>query len=425
MRLSRIALLVALAGCRKAEEAKEKPEPVAVRAAAVDRGDVPRIVDAAGPLEPLPGLDVKLAPLVPGRLSQVLVGEGDKVRPGQALARLDQTPLRDAAAQAEAQLAQARAQESNARAKLDRAQKAFTAGVAAGQEVDDAKLGDATAAAAVRTAQATLSTARNQLSRSELSVNFAGVVAHVFAAPGEAVDPGKPVIEVADTSRLELRAPLSPRVAALVKPGQQADLTVDGLPGMVTKAKVLAVAPVVDAATGTALVRIRVDNRDFALKGGAFAHARIQAGVHTGVLRVPRAALVRGEDGTAIEVVDGGKAKRQAVEIGYEDDKYAEIVSGLKGDEQVILQGAYALPDGTPVNASADAEKGETSGTKAAGEKPAGDEKAAGDEKPAVGEKPAADAPGGIHPRMPDAAKPDPGAAKPEPGAAKPDPDEK
>ncbi len=369
MRLSRALLaLLLLACCKKAADEKDKAEPVTVRAAQVDRGDVPRLVDAAGPLEPLPGLDVKLAPLVAGRLAQVLVGEGDRVRPGQTLARLDPTPLRDAAAQAEAQLAQARAQESNARARLDRAQKAFAAGVAAGQEVDDAKLGDATAAAAVRTAQAVVSTARNQLSRSELSVNFAGVVAHVFAAPGEAVDPGKPVIEVADTARLELRAPLAPRVAALVKPGQPADLRVDGLPGVVTKAKVLAVAPVVDPATGTALVRIRVDNRDFALKGGSFAHARIEAGVHTNVLRVPREALVRGEAGTAVEIIDAGKAKRQTVEVGFEDEKFAEIVSGLKGDEQVILQGAYALPDGTPVSPMAAAEKSENGVAKVAGE---------------------------------------------------------
>jgi RND family efflux transporter MFP subunit len=396
VRLSRTALPALLAlqalmgglgltGCKKAEE-KDKAEPVAVRAAPVDRGDVPRIVDAAGPLEPLPGLDVKLSPLVAGRLAQVLVGEGDRVRAGQTLARLDPTPLRDALAQAEAQLAQARAQESNARGKLDRAQKAFSAGVAAGQEVDDAKLGDASAAAAVRTAQAAVSTARNQLSRSELSVNFAGVVAHVFAAPGEAVDPAKPIIEVADTSRLELRAPLAPRVAALVKPGQPAKLLVDGLPGVVTAAKVLAVAPVVDASTGTALVRIRVENRDFSLKGGSFAHARIEAGVHANVLRVPREALVRGEDGSAVEIVDSGKARRQPVEVGYEDDKFAEIVSGLKGDEQVILQGAYALPDGTPVTATAAAEKSENG---AATAKSGDEEKGAdpGAEKPAGPEK--------------------------------------
>ena len=394
MRLSRgmLALLL-LGGCKKAEE-KDKPEPVAVRAAQVDRGDVPRIVEAAGPLEPLPGLDVKLAPLVAGRLAQVLVGEGDRVRAGQTLARLDQTPLRDAAAQAEAQLSQARAQESNARSKLDRAQKAFAAGVAAGQEVDDAKLGDATAAAAVRTAQAAVSTARNQLSRSELSVGFAGVVAHVFAAPGESVDPGKPVIEVADTARLELRAPLSPGVAALVKPGQSADLRVDGLPGVVTKAKVLAVAPVVDPATGTALVRIRVDNREGALKGGSFAHARIEAGVHANVLRVPREALVRGEDGTAVEIIDGGKAKRQPVEVGYQDERFAEIVSGLKGDEQVILQGAYALPDGTPVNATAAAAKSETAAATAT---PAHD--------------PGAEKPGAADPAESGAKQPEPKAA--------------
>jgi hypothetical protein len=89
---------------------------------------------------------------------------------------------------------------------------------------------------------------------------------------------------------------------------------------------------------------------------------------------------------SAVEIVDGGKARRQPVEVGYEDDKFAEIVSGLKGDEQVILQGAYALPDGTPVTATAAAEKSENG---AASAKSGDEEKGAdpGAEKPAGPEK--------------------------------------
>lgn len=345
---------IALGGCHKAAEQEAKPEPLPVHTAAVTRGDVPRIVEAAGPLEPPPGMDVKLGPLIAGRLGEVLVSEGDRVKAGQTLARIDPSSLRDAASQAEAQVSQARAQEQNARAKLDRAQKAFSAGVAAGQEVDDARLGDATAAASLRTAQAQLSTARNQLGRSELKAPFAGVVAHIFAAPGEPVDAGKPVVEVARTTQLELRASLSPGLAALVRPGQRAELRVDGIEGDPAKGQVLAVAPVIDAATGTALVRVRVENPGGVLKGGSFAHARIEAGIHLNVLRVPHESLVRSEDGTAVAIVAQGKVKRQPVELGYEDEHFSEITKGLEGNEQVILQGAYALPDGTAVTAQPD-----------------------------------------------------------------------
>ena len=96
----------------------------------MSRGDVSAAVQASGELVALPGSDVKLGPLVAGRLGEVLVAEGDRVRAGQILARLDLTPLRDAVSQSEAQLAQARAQEANAKARLARAEKALQAGVA-------------------------------------------------------------------------------------------------------------------------------------------------------------------------------------------------------------------------------------------------------------------------------------------------------
>lgn len=345
-------LCVACASCHGKAAEEEKREPVVVRALVVGRGPVPRTIEASGPLEPLPGMDVKLAALTAGSLSEVLVAEGDKVRAGQLLARLDPRPLRDAVAQTQAQTEQSRAAEENARVRLDRSQKAFAAGLAAGQEVDDARLQLATASAARLTAQAALSTAKNQLGRSELRAPFAGVVAHLFVPAGEQVDPSKPVVEVARTLFLEVRAPLAPTLAVAVRQGQPAEVRVDGLPERTFPGRVVAVAPMIDAQTGTALARIRVDNADGALKGGAFARVRIEADLHASVLRVPREALLSGDGstGAAVVLIDkDGKAQRQAVELGYQDGEFAEVQKGLAGGERVVVLGAYALPDGTPL----------------------------------------------------------------------------
>ncbi len=352
VRLSRILLAAALsASCHKAPE-EEAPAALSVAVVKASRGEVAEIVDVAGELSALPGFDVKLGPLVAGRLQAVLVGEGDQVREGQVLARLDATPLRDQLAQAEAQLSQARAQELNAKQKLERAGKALAAGVAAAQEVEDDRLVLAQADGAVKSAAAVLSTAKNQLGRSELRAPFAGVVAHVFAAPGEALDAGKPVVEVARTLTVELRAPLAPRLAALLKAGQPAQLHLDALPGRSFPARVLAVAPTVDSATGAALVRLRADNPDGALRIGTFAHAQVQVEIRSGVVRVPVPALLGDEAGAAVEVVDAGKARRVPVKIGARDRQWAEIAEGLAEGAQVIVQGNYALPDGTPVKAA-------------------------------------------------------------------------
>jgi membrane fusion protein (multidrug efflux system) len=339
-----------LCGCHKAGE-EAAPAPLSVTAVPAAKGDVAQVVEVSGELSAPPGMDVKLGPLVAGRLGALLVGEGDKVREGQILARLEGTPLRDAVAQAEAQLAQARAQELNAQAKLNRAERAFAAGVAAAQEVEDARLALAQARSAVKSAAALVSTAKNQLGRSELRAPFDGVVAHVFAAAGEPVDANKPVVEVARISPIELRAPLAPRLAALLKAGQDAVLRVEALPGRTFPARVLAVAPTVDATTGAALVRLRADNADGALRLGSFAHAQVQVDVRRGVIRVPVSALLGEEQGAFVEVIADGKAKKLPVKVGARDAQWAEIVEGLSEGAQVIVQGNYALPDGTPVRA--------------------------------------------------------------------------
>ena len=345
--------LFLLTGCHKQAE-EQAPPALSVQVAKVERGDVAETVEVAGELSAPPGMDVKLGPLVAGRLGAMLVGEGDNVQKGQVLARLEGTPLRDALAQAEAQLAQARAQELNARAKLSRAEKALQAGVAAAQEVEDDHLALAQAQAAVKTAQAAVSTARNQFGRSELRAPFDAVVAHVFAAAGEPVDAGKPVVEVAHLSPIELRAPLAPRLAALLKPGQEAQLRVDALPGRTFPARVFAVAPTVDAATGAALVRLRAENNDGVLRMGTFAHAQVVTDVHRSVLRVPAPAVLGSEDGAAVEVVEQGKARKVPVRLGARGAQWVEVVEGVQPDAQVIVQGNYALPDGTPVQPQQD-----------------------------------------------------------------------
>jgi RND family efflux transporter MFP subunit len=351
VKLCKVALLlVGLAACRKADE-PEKPPPLPVQVVKASRGDVSEIVEVSGELSALPGMDVKLGPLVGGRLGAVLVGEGDAVREGQVLARLDPTPLRDARSQAEAQLAQARAQARNAAAKLSRAEQALKAGVAAAQEVEDDRLALAQAEGALKSAQAALSTARNQLGRSELRAPFDGVVAHVFVPAGEPVDANKPVLEVARISPLELRAPIAPALAARVRPGQDALLRVDALAGRDFPATVVAISPTLDPATGAALVRLRADNPGGALRIGSFARAQIAVDVRRGALRVPEQALLSGPEGAAVEVVQDGKAKRMPVKVEAKDGRFAAVGAGLAEGAEVIVQGNYALPDGTPVRA--------------------------------------------------------------------------
>jgi hypothetical protein len=85
--------------------------------------------------------------------------------------------------------------------------------------------------------------------------------------------------------------------------------------------------------------------------------------VHRGTLVVPRQAIVNGADGPAVELVQEGKARRAAVRLGYENGDVVEVLAGVQEGQPVIVQGAYALPDDTPVEpqAAPDAGPSETS----------------------------------------------------------------
>ncbi|MHB8419166.1 MAG: efflux RND transporter periplasmic adaptor subunit [Myxococcales bacterium] len=338
-----------------------------VRAA---RRTLAETLPVAGPLLPPPGADVKLGALVAGRLAELPVAEGDRVRAGQLLARIEATPFRDALAQAQAQLAQARAQAKNDGRKLERAEKLAAAGIAAKQEVGDARAQAAASAAAEEVAAAALSTAKNQLGRTELRAPFEGQVAHVFAAAGEPTDgSGKPIVEVARTETLELHAAAPASEASRLVPGLRAAVKVAGS-SRVWAGEVVAVAPLLSADTGTATVRIRLDNPEHLLKGGEMAQAEILLATRAGALAVPDSALVpaqqsggnaeaaaaeAGPEALAVETVDAtDHAQRRPVKLGLRGQGWAEILEGLHEGETVIVQGAYALPDGALVKPEED-----------------------------------------------------------------------
>ncbi len=299
------------------------------------------------------------------------------MKQGDLLLQLERTPLADAVAQAEANVAQARAQRELARTKLKSAEAAFRAGVAARQEVDDARAAQVSAESALRAAQASASTARNELARSELRAPFDGQVAHVFVAEGEPVDAsGKPLLEIVDNSVLELRGGVSPMAAAQVRPAMPADVLLQGADAGGVPGEVITVAPVVDAATGLVTIRVRVDNPGAQIKAGTPGRARIVVGRRAGALTIPRSAIVplqqgesapseaelsAGAAGFAAEKVDGnGRVHRQPVTLGAPAGDRIEVRSGLSEGDRVVTQGAYALPDGTLVReAPASAQPGE------------------------------------------------------------------
>ncbi len=344
----------ALGACARSHEEAPGETATPVEVTTVGRGAVEELVRISGVLEAPPGRSSKLGVLVPGRLAELAVAEGDHVHVGQLLARLEPTPLRDSEVQAAAALRQAQATALNARQHLARAAELWDAGAGPRREVEDAEAQAVGAQAMVRTAEAAVSMSRHQVLRSEIISPLDGVVAHVFAAVGEAMDgTGKPILEVAQVDVVELQGGVSLLLAGRLAEGQPARLQAEGgapIPGLLR-----AVSPAVDPATGLVRVRIQVDNRTGSLKTGASAQANLVLARHADVLRAPLAALVPESPGSAEKAVNvvgaDGHVQRRRVVVGAADDTFAEIRSGLTAGERVVVGGTYALPDGTAVRA--------------------------------------------------------------------------
>jgi membrane fusion protein (multidrug efflux system) len=342
-------------GCSRRAEAPEGAAGPTVTAVPVDRGPVSDLLLLSGTLEPPPGKSARLGVLVPGRLAELSVAEGDFVRRGQVLARLEATPFRDTRTQAEAALQQAEALAMNARQHLARAADLWDAGAGPARDVEDAQAQLAAAVSGVKTNKAAVSLALVQATRGEVVASMDAVVSHLYAAVGEPMDgSGKPILEIAQVDLLELQGGAPPSRAARVAPGQAADVVVSGI-GRIEPGLVHAVSPAVDPASGLVRVRVQVPNAEGHLKVGVAAEARVVLRLIPDAVRVPLGALIPTGPGSmepsvSVNVLTpDGHARRQKVEVGVRDTLYAEILSGLAPGERVILGGSYSLPDGTAV----------------------------------------------------------------------------
>ena len=340
-------------GCsRHGDSAQAALEPV-VTVASVDKGPVSDLLLVSGTLEPPPGKSARLGVLVPGRLAELSVAEGDRVQRGQVLARLEPTPLRDSKLQAEAALQQAEALAMNARQHLVRAAELWDAGAGPRRDVEDAEAQLAAALSGVKASTAAVSLAGNQTTRAEVIAPMDSVVSHLYAAVGEPMDgTGKPILEVAQVEVLELQGGVSPARAGRIAPGQPAEVAVAGTPKTETGV-VRAVSPAVDPASGLVRVRVQVPNAEGRLKVGVAAEARVVLRFIPEAIRVPLAALIPAGPGSleaSVNVLTAdGHVHRQAVDVGVRDAVYAEILSGIAAGDRVVLGGSYSLPDGTAV----------------------------------------------------------------------------
>jgi membrane fusion protein, multidrug efflux system len=362
-----LGLALSTVGCGPdaADEAASSTtaEVTPVTIAKVTRGNISRMVALTGSVAAPPNRDVRVSALVPGRIAELHVSEGDRVEAGQVAARIDDRTYQDQVQQAEAGVAEARATLENATLALARNQNLVERGIAARKDLEDATQARGVAQATLQQAEAALSIAQLQLARTTIASPIAGTIVKRFASVGEQVDgtSAQPIFEVANLSEVEINSNLPPGDLGRLNPGLLVHFTSDAFPGRTFSGRVVAISPAVDPTTNTGLVRIGIANPGGLLRIGMFVSAQLSIETHTRALRVPPAAVYRDEEGQPhVYVVSGDTANAAEIELGLETSEFDEVLSGVMEGDTVILSGGYGLPDQAKVsvqNPGADSEK--------------------------------------------------------------------
>jgi RND family efflux transporter MFP subunit len=373
-------VLAAGVGCSGGNAGEDKTGAVAeVTLTRVERGPISDTLVVSGTVTATPNNDVKVGSLVVGRIAEMKVAEGDLVHAGEVLAQVDARPFQDQLTQAEQGVAQARATQENATASRVRNEDLVTRGIAARKDFEDARAQEAVAKANLRQAEAAVSLAQLQVSRTALRSPFDGIVIKRFASVGEQVDgnAGQPVVEVARLGEVELVGNVPAAYLPRLRAGQAVPLTSDAFPNKKFPGHIVAIPAAVDPGSGAGAVRIRIPNGKGLLRIGMFLKAEVPFGTNKDALLIPVAALYRDEEGkTVVYRVEGDTATVADVKTGIANQEQVEIVDGVKQGDTIVLTGGYGLGEKAQIKVKA----AEPGGAKSADTKPEAGGKA-GDEK--------------------------------------------
>jgi RND family efflux transporter MFP subunit len=264
---------------------------------------------------------------------------------------------------AKATLLQAEVAGNRANREYDRQVKLRERGVVTQQALDDSLTEKEASAARIEAARAQLKAAeedlrhtQTRLSKTTILAPMEGVVSSRGVNIGDLVGEAgsqKIMFRIIDTRILDLTVTVPSVEMGMVRVGLPLTFSTDAIPGETFTGKVMFINPVVNESDRSVKVTAEVKNVSEQLKGGLYVKGRIVTGKRTGVLRVPRGALlswdVAGKKGDLF-VVKGEIVNRRTVQTGAVMGDFVEIVSGLAPDEQVVVRGGFNLKDGDRVN---------------------------------------------------------------------------
>ena len=336
-----ILLAASQAGCGNDAQSKQSDGEsetddapgIPVEAASVIEGEISAYFTGTATLEAED--EATVVAKAGGIVTEIFVEEGDYVKAGQALAQLDDERLALELARTEATLGQ-----------LERQYKR-------NEELHAQKLVSAEEYERIRSEfeaqRAARDLAKLALEHTTVRAPIGGVVSRRLVKVGNMVQTYDATFGITSFDPLLAIMHVPERELNRLVKGQRSEVTFDALPGDNFYGRIERISPVLDASTGTFKVTVELRDRSGKLKPGMFGRIRVVYDTHPSAMLVPKEAVVAEDDAANVFVIRDSMSFRQPVSVGYEDDRFIEVLSGISIGDQVITTGQSNLRDSSKV----------------------------------------------------------------------------
>jgi membrane fusion protein (multidrug efflux system) len=352
-----LALNVAAAVPVAAQQAQ--PSAVLVGTVYAERQSISNIRDFVGRVEATGRVDIRAR--VQGYLEQVLFKEGDIVKKGDQLYQIEKGLFQAAVEAAKGALERSKAAKTLTAIQLQRAQELLEKNAGTAVARDQALAADQQAQGQILADQANLDTANINLGYTDIASPIAGKVSKTNVTAGNVVGPDSGILTlIVSQDPMYISFPVSQRELLQAQlSGRMTDIAgikikIRFADGSTYKHEgtVNFIDVSVDRSTDTVLARATMPNPDGALIDGQLVSVAVEAGAPQEKVVVPQAALIADQQGVYVFAVEDGKAVVKRIKTGAESGANTVVEDGLKGGEQIIVEGLQGIRAGQPVQAS-------------------------------------------------------------------------
>lgn len=294
--------------------------------------------------------NVALAFRISGRVVERPVNVGDRVAAGQLVARLDPQTEQNALSAAKAGLAAARGEVNTARSTFERQEQLMAQGFTTRPRFEQALHAQETAQARLEDAEAQVERARDRVGFTELRADVAGVVTARGVEPGEVVQPGQVVVQLARDDGRDAAFNVPARLLETQTGGAMIRVVLAADPSVVAYGRVREVAPQADPVTRTFLVRVGLQNPPDAMRLGSTVTGTMEL-TSTVIVAIPASALTQSGRSPAVWIVDPDTStvSLRAVDVLRFDPGRVIISQGLEPADTIVSGGIQALHPGQKV----------------------------------------------------------------------------